>query len=168
MAKTENITQEYLRSIVDYNPETGIFRWSKVRYGTSVGKIAGTLTDEGYVQIMIDRVGYRAHRLAWLYVHGYMPGEVDHIDQKGLKSDNRLCNLRPATSAQNKHNKGLTKRNTSGYKGVSYDKSRNKYCAAIMVNGKTTHLGRFNTAEDAHKAYCKAAHELHGNFARTA
>jgi hypothetical protein len=89
--------------------------------------------------------------------------DVDHIDGDGL--NNRRNNLRVATSAQNGRNRGAQRNNTSGYKGVGWDKSRQKWTAQIKVNGKQKHLGRFDTPEAAHKAYCEAADRLHGKFA---
>lgn len=88
---------------------------------------------------------------------------VDHINGDGL--DNRRENLRLASILQNNWNMRKSTRNTSGYKGVSYDKTRNKYRATIAVNGKTKDLGRFDTAEAAFDAYKKATIEYRGEFA---
>ena len=164
MAKTDGITQEYLRSILDYDMDTGIFRWKISKPGISIGKIAGTLR-QGYVAITINRVQYLAHRLAWLYVTGDMPAQIDHKNVHGLRSDNRICNLRPATQAQNSRNRGISRRNTTGYKGVYFEKSRNKFRASIRFDGVNIRLGRYSTAEEAHKAYCCVAEKLHGEFA---
>lgn len=89
---------------------------------------------------------------------------VDHIDLDGL--NNRRRNLRLATDATNGQNRGRNKNNASGYKGVSYDKRNGKWVAQIDANGKHYPLGRFDTAEQAYEAYCAAAKELHGAFAR--
>jgi hypothetical protein len=94
------------------------------------------------------------------------PGlEVDHVDGDGL--NNRRCNLRPATSSQNKHNRGKGRNNTSGFKGVWWHKQHGRWAADIWLHSKKRFLGLFDTAELAHAAYCKAAAELHGEFART-
>jgi hypothetical protein len=90
--------------------------------------------------------------------------KVDHINGNGL--DNRRCNLRPCTNSQNLCNRGRTRNNTSGYKGVSWDKRAHKWEASIGVDGKHKHLGRFDSREDAARAYNEAAKRLHGNFAR--
>lgn len=89
--------------------------------------------------------------------------QVDHIDGNPL--NNTRPNLRVATNVQNNANKGKTKRNTSGYKGVSFEKSRNKWQAEIMVDGRRIHLGRYDTPELAYEAYCEAALEYNREFA---
>lgn len=89
---------------------------------------------------------------------------IDHIDGNGL--NNRAANLRYATKSQNGMNRGLTSKNTTGYKGVHFYKSRGNYTANIAVNGKLKCIGYFETAEEAHKAYKKAAKKLHGEFAK--
>lgn len=89
--------------------------------------------------------------------------QVDHINGDPL--DNRRSNLRLATHAENQRNKGRYSNNTSGYKGVSWAKKENKWQAQISFNGKVKYLGYFATAEDAYESYCKAAKELHGEYA---
>jgi len=91
---------------------------------------------------------------------------VDHAN--GVRSDNRISNLRLATKAENTQNQKITKRNTSGYKGVSYIKSRSTWDARIMKNRKVYWLGAFKSKEEAFAAYQKAAQDLHGDFARLA
>lgn len=90
--------------------------------------------------------------------------QVDHIDLNGL--NNCRDNLRLATNKQNSANKRKSVRNRSGYKGVSWDTTRKKWQASITVDGKSIGLGRYDTPEAAHEAYCKAAKELFGEFAR--
>lgn len=92
--------------------------------------------------------------------------EVDHKFGKGL--DNRRSQIRLATKTQNRRNKARASNNTSGFKGVSWSVRFNNWRAYIKINGKMKHLGVFQNPEDAHAAYCKAATELHGEFARTA
>lgn len=89
---------------------------------------------------------------------------IDHINLNTL--DNRRCNLRVATFSQNGMNRGKYSRNTSGYKGVSWDKECGKWRAQIMKQGKPYKIGRFDTPEEAYAAYCATALELHGEFAR--
>ena len=88
---------------------------------------------------------------------------VDHVDGNGL--NNRRSNLRVATPAENQRNRGLHINNTSGYKGVGWDKQRGKWLAQIELSGKTTRLGRYATKELAHAAYCEAAKMHFGQFA---
>lgn len=164
MAKTDAITQECVHSILEYEPETGIFRWKIKKPGRCVGQIAGSVNGKGYCTIMVHGVKFQAHRLAWLHVNGYLPSQLDHIN--GVKTDNRLCNLRPATTSQNRMNVGVAKNNTTGFKGVTFRGNRKRFQARIKINGKPKWLGTFNTVEEAHKAYCVAAAQLHGKFAR--
>lgn len=88
---------------------------------------------------------------------------VDHVD--GNKSNNQRANLRLADKCQNQHNQGANRRNTSGFKGVSWHTRDEKWQASIKLNGKRTHLGNFDTPEAAHEAYKEAAIKLHGAFA---
>jgi hypothetical protein len=160
------LTQERLRELLDYDVETGEFRWKvSTTRSVKVGAIAGNLHRAGYRLIRIDRKARLAHRLAWLYVTGeWPPHEIDHIDLD--KDNNRWTNLRLATRSENKANCRMPRTNTSGYKGVSWHRRSKKYVVHIGVNGKARHIGLFSTAEAAHAAYVKAAEEMFGEFAR--
>lgn len=117
----------------------------------------------GYVQIMIDRKVYSGHRLAWLYVYGEWPrGQIDHVN--GIRNDNRIANLRESSQAQNCGNVTRHQDNKSGYKGVF--KCRGKWQAQVCRDGVKRHLGTFETPEAAHAAYCDAAKQVFGEFAR--
>ena len=105
------------------------------------------------------------------YLHRYLmknpiKKSIDHID--GNKLNNKKINLRICEPAENSWNMKITKRNTSGYKGVCWVKKSKKWKAAFMKNGKNIFVGEFRTAEEAHAAYCEAAKRLHGEFARFA
>lgn len=91
--------------------------------------------------------------------------EVDHIN--GDKLDNRRLNLRVCTTSENGRNRGSTRLNRSGLKGIAYDPERGKFMAKIQVAGKQKNLGRYSTAEEAHAAYKAAAEKLHGQYANT-
>jgi hypothetical protein len=156
-----NITAERLREALHYDPETGSFTWRINRRAIRAGNAAGTKKSNGYIQIRIDQKTYLAHRLAWLYMTGdWPPHTIDHSNTD--VSDNRFRNLREATQSQNNGNANLTKKNTSGRKGVSWKKSRGKWVASIHQK----HIGIFENLDDAAKAYAKAAQEYFGEFAR--
>lgn len=143
-----------LRKRLWYDKETGIFRW---RFHTKTGKnipwsIAGCTQSRGYVHIKIGSVGYKAHRLAWLYVYGTFPeNEIDHIN--GIKDDNRIKNLRSADRIINTQNRHKVLSKTAGVLGVSWHKASNLWVAQISINNKKIHLGTFKTKELASEKY---------------
>lgn len=157
---TDSLTPERLRAVVDYDRETGQFTWmERTSIRIVVGKIAGTLRPNGYVMVGIDGTQYRAHRLAWFYVHGEWPaGDIDHMN--GSRADNRLANLRIVTNAVNGQNRQTAQRdNKLGFLGVF--KCKKRYQAQVKLNGKITHVGTFDTPEQAHAAYLVAKRKLH-------
>lgn len=159
------LTQELLRSFLDYEPETGRFLWRVSRGKAKPGKQAGRVHHEGYVTIMIGGREYGAHRLAWLHAYGKWPDQViDHIN--GNRSDNRLENLRDVTCSANQQNRraACSSNKTSGLIGVTKSKGRSKYRAEIQVNGRSIHLGVYDTKQDAHEAYLKAKKDLHSGY----
>lgn len=162
----KDLTIEFLNSRLNYNPESGVFTWKLAKGGKRVGDFAGSINDQGYVVIRINRVIYRAHRLAWIIMTGKAPiNELDHID--GNRSNNSWLNLRDVPRLQNKRNQGRVISNTSGYNGVMWYKAGEKWHAQITVEGKAIHLGYFENLEDAIKARKEAEtfygfHETHG------
>lgn len=172
----KQITAENVRVLFDYNPETGelIWRPRPLRLKTArtdrtfntnfAGKVAGHFDDKGYMRL----VGYdpdRAHRIIWLYAYGFVPDcEIDHIN--GIRNDNRLCNLRLATRAENTRNAFRRTDNRSGHRGVAWEEDTKRWRAYLNFDGKRHYLGRFVTLEEAIKARCSAADLLHGEFAR--
>lgn len=162
------LTASRLRELLNYDSETGEFRWRVKPRNNRIkeGDVAGT-TSHGYRHINVDGRIYRAHRLAWLYTYGEWPKHcLDHINL--LRSDNRIANLREATRSENNRNTGVRSHNLSGRKGVSWSKGAQKYFARIRVDGVQHYLGLFESADDAARAYATAALDLHGEFARTA
>lgn len=127
------------------------------------GEEAGSLSHYGYIEIRYKNKLYKAHRIIFLMFHGYLPKEIDHINCNRI--DNRIENLRPATRSENNRNTRLQTRNKTGYKGVWFDKERNKYQAYIRVNNKRIHLGRFATAEEADKVVKQHREIYHKDFA---
>lgn len=140
-----------LKTLFSYDPYTGVIRWIAKGKGMIKKKAAGTLLHSGYLGICIGPKRWQAHRIAWALHHGAWPkDQIDHIN--GIKTDNRICNLREATNSQNGKNLGLSKANKSGVKGVSFENYTQRWKASIKVENKTISLGRFNSIEDAAKA----------------
>lgn len=150
--------------ILSYDQITGIFKWKVNVSGIAqVGDIAGSKTSEGYTVIQIKGRKYKAHRLAFLIIKGYMPKFVDHKDTD--RSNTAWHNLRECTKSQNQHNSKTPSNNTSGVKGLTFNKSTNKWVARISVNGKSKYLGQFSDTTLAEAALSKARAEFHGAFA---
>lgn len=143
------LTKTRLHELLYYSQETGLFTWIKSA-GTRavIGKEAGGADNSGYTRIMIDKVFYFAHRLAFLYVDGYLPeNDVDHIN--GHKMDNRWENLRHVSRACNMQNSKVSNSNTSGFTGVSFNKTRGKWYARMYVNNKCLCLGSYDSPHEA-------------------
>lgn len=142
------ITKDLINKYLSYNPESGVFTWKVYRSRLArAGSVAGSLHSKGYIQIAIEGRPYFAHRLAWILTYGSYPEEVDHIN--GVRNDNRICNLRDSSRKNNSLNTGLTRRNKSGIKGVSFNKRDNSWQANGSINGKGVHLGQFKNIDDA-------------------
>lgn len=152
-----------------YSEDDGVFIRIINSSNTKIGDVAGYVNELGYCIISVKNKLFSAHRLAWTYVHGEIPDEmeVDHIN--GNPSDNRIENLRLATRLQNAANRKMHKNNLSGFKGVYLDSRRKnvkQWRASIVVQKKKHSLGIFSSPEDAHEAYKKAAEKYFGEFAR--
>jgi hypothetical protein len=152
------MTAQRLKELFHYDADTGQFTRfrAKGRWPDRVGAIRF-----GYLIIKIDYKLYRAHRLAWLYVHGEWPSDqIDHIN--GDRADNRISNLRAATNSQNKQNARKARSDSrSGLIGAMWESQKNKWRAVILVDGKKKHLGYFDQAEQAHAVYIEAKRTLH-------
>jgi len=152
------LTQERLKEILHYNHITGILVWKISRRGVRAGVVAGFVDSRGYIQIRINDKAYRAHRLAWFYVHGVWPNKIDHEDH--IKTHNWMSNLRNVSCAQNNKNKSKSKANTSGITGVRWKKRACKWVATIGSEYKERHLGYFDDIDDAATARKAAENEL--------
>jgi hypothetical protein len=152
-----NLLAAELRKNFSYDPETGDFTRICASNRSKVGDVP-RVNSEGYVRIRLCGRMHAAHRLAWLWVHGSLPErDIDHIN--GVKSDNRIANLRDVAHAVNTANLiGPQANNTSGQLGVT--RYKRKWRAQISVGGKMRYIGLYVTPEDAHKAYLasKATH----------
>ena len=157
------LTQAHLRHRLRYNQRTGVFTWknpSKYRPEYK-GRVAGSVDAHGYIQIFLDGTGYKAHRLAWLYVNGVWPEfALDH--KNGCRADNRVANLRLATAKLNAENRRTTRAgHSTGLLGVVWRPRNQKFEARISVNKQYRYLGLFATADAAHQAYVKAKRHHH-------
>lgn len=118
---------------------------------------------DGYKSTIVFGRSFRVHRLVWMYHNdGQCPEYIDHID--GDNVNNRIENLREATKQQNGWNRGKNRNNTTGYKGVYFNKRLGKYRASVYLSGKVLHAGHYATAEEAHLAYCDKLREVSGEY----
>ena len=166
MDKKEELLPYYKKAkdTLNYNPDTGgLLKFQKIRNNF---KEAGTLSSRGYKTVGITFEGKTkillAHRIIWFITNGEIPETIDHIN--GIKDDNRILNLRNCTQQQNRLNQGDYSSNTSGYKGVVWNKSRNKWQAQIRFKEEHFYLGQFDCPKEASEAYEAKAKELHGEF----
>lgn len=152
--------QEKLRRELHYDPETGQFSRACDGPVKKAGETVGSFNKRlGYVTVNWQGKNQYAHRLAWLHVHGEAPPTVDHIN--GIRSDNRIANLRAARQSENLQNQEDKPIGRNNLRGSSYDKRTGRYFSYIGHKGKTVHLGRFGTEKEAHDAYLAAKAKLH-------
>jgi hypothetical protein len=162
-------SQARLLELLHYDCDLGHLFW-KERPNTAswnatyAGTRAGSRCPRGYREIAIDNRTYLEHRLIWKLVTGKDPVcQIDHINLD--KGDNRFANLREADFSTNQRN--TRARAQSGLKGAHWNRFRGYWQSALRMRGKTINLGRFETAEEAHAAYCEAAKRYYGEFVRT-
>jgi hypothetical protein len=157
-------SKEEVRILFRYDQDAGELFWNVHRRGVVFGTKVGSPDSLGYLRVGINLALYRVHQIIWLLEIGEWPKQIDHIN--GIKSDNRIVNLRIASNKQNAGNVGKRIHNTSGYKGVVWDKAKSKWIANITIDTKVRFLGRFEDIEDAAEAYRAAAKIHFGEFAR--
>ena len=154
-----------LKSLLRYDPDTGLIYWIAKGKGKIKKKAAGTLLYSGYIGISIGSKRWQAHRIAWALHHGDWPkDQVDHIN--GIKTDNRACNLRAATNSQNGKNLKLSKANKTGVAGVCWNEKHQSYRAYIKVEHKAMYLGTYKKLDDAAKARRDAEEKYFGEWKR--
>lgn len=144
------------KDLLDYNPEDGNLRW-RVPLGnfSRVGTVAGGMTNRGYIHVRVSGTKLLAHRIAWFLTHGTLPDHIDHIN--GVKTDNRMANLRACTASENAMNRQRPSvLNTSGHTGVLWNQRLSKWTASIQFEKESSHLGVFSSKEDAIEAREKA------------
>lgn len=163
----EKLTQEYLKECLDYDPESGIFKWKErpvshfkdgKRFKVQTicnnwnsryfNEEVGSLYKNKYKLIAINNKKYLTHRLAWLYMEGYFPENmIDYIDMN--KSNNKWSNLREVSKICNTQNCRVSKNNTSGVTGVHQEKGSQRWCSQIQIKGKHKILGCYKNFNDA-------------------
>jgi hypothetical protein len=147
------LTRSQLRNEIHYDKETGIFTWKNKSIGRK--QIVGSDDGRGYIRIYVLGKRYKAHQLAFLYMTGSIPSEIDHINR--IRNDNRWCNLKASTHSENMRNRWpyvndkikMNKRNKTGVIGVSWNTARRKYVARITIDGKGKHIGCYDSFIDA-------------------
>ncbi|WP_310729675.1 HNH endonuclease [Burkholderia multivorans] len=161
MASEQSIAISRLHELFSYNPKTGSLIRKTRTSRPNIGDEAGSLTDKGYLRVLVDGARIYVHRIAWAMHYGKWPDAL--IDHKNLvKSANRIGNLRLASNASNSQNRRTRTDNKIGLKGVS--EKHGRFWSRIKVNGREKSLGFYDTAEEAHEVYCLAADMLHGRF----
>lgn len=164
----ELLELDFLRQVLDYCPSSGVFHWKKsLSNAAPAGSEAGrSRNSDGYKQVCINKKFYKCHRLAWFFVNGVWPDQIDHIN--GDRVDNRIENLRDVSGQTNSENQGFAhSNNKSGYLGVS-SRGNGRYQADIRIEGKKKFIGSFSCPEEAHKAYLKEKIKYHRGAARAA
>lgn len=157
------LTQKRLRELLDYAPDTGLFAWRTSRKGQPAkGTIAGTVSGEGYLAVTIDYKTYLLHRLAWFYVHGVWPDDkLDHAN--GIRTDNRITNIRECNQQENARNRKTNKGSISGVSGVTW--RRGKWEVNISVRKYcNTCFGRYSDLELAELVAHEARNKYHKEF----
>lgn len=154
------LTASAARKLLNYDPITGRLVWLERKGAIAAGTEAGSIYPDGSRSVKVNRVLYKAHRLAWLLMTGRWPKKgIDHIN--GNPSDNRWTNLREATQAENMQNLSIRSHNTSGYPGVSWNRVLMKWQVTIRKNGKSKYLGLFDCVKKAASAYLTAKSKYH-------
>lgn len=151
-----------LRKYFDYS--NGELIWKESHASNApAGSKAGHTSKDGYTRISLNGKSYLAHRIIYAMHNDNLPKQIDHIN--GNRTDNRIENLRPATLNQNQHNAKLRKDNTSGVKGVTWNKTAKKWCVRLWVNGKMKAFGNYFDIDYAKFVADAMRHKYHKEFA---
>ena len=166
------LSAELVRSLFDYDPNSGILRWKAQpdkprKWNTRYAGTPAGWTSQGYIQVQIsapERANYYVHVIAWCHYYGYWPpDQLDHKDRQ--RSNNRIKNLRMASNSDNSCNKGKQSNNTSGFKGVFFNPLNRNWRVRINRGGKNVFDESFATLEEAVEAHRAAVANFHGEFA---
>ena len=154
------ISHDYVLSAFDYQDGNLIRKSGRIN---EIGQVAGCVhKGTGYIHIKIKAKCFKAHRLVFLYHHGYLPEFVDHID--GDKTNNRIENLRAATKQENCHNQKIRSTNKSGYKGVKWVEHCKKWQVDVSINYKQLRFGMYEDLDLAGLVAIEATELIHGRF----
>lgn len=145
-------TRSELSEIFNYDRETGILSGKETRGNRKAGKPVGHKCTTGYLQVRLLGKNLSVARICWIIAVGTLPDQIDHINRD--KTDNRLCNLRESCQTRNQRNKATQKNNTSGKKGVSFDRQSGLWKVRIGAGNKRVTIGMFK-----HFALAVAARE---------
>ena len=157
-----------VQKLLRVDEETGNLYWKVNRKARiKAGDVAGHITKQGYIRVTVLSQRIFAHHIVWAIVNGrWAKDQIDHIN--GVKLDNRPCNLREATAADNSKNICISVRNTSGYKGVSWVPHLSKWKSELTVGGKRIYLGCHECKQRAAQVYEEAATKYFGEYKRGA
>jgi len=155
------ITTEKIRELFDY--QDGNLVWKQSSRNGWVGKVAGSLQDNGYTVIKLNGKFYKAHRLVWLWHGKELPESLDHINRN--RSDNRIENLRVSESCENASNRTMAINNTSGSRNVAWHKRLQKWVVVVTSKGKRISFGCYKDFELADLVATMARQKLHKEFA---
>lgn len=156
------VTKGMLHELFEYKNGVLYSRINRKQTTIKEGDVIGGINDKGYLRTYVNNKHYKVHRLVFMMFHGYMPNEIDHIN--GIKTDNRIENLREVTRSQNLCNKTKLKNNTSGVKGVCFNNG--KWRVRVAINNKRISVGVFDDLELAELVAIEARIKFHGNYAK--
>jgi hypothetical protein len=159
----EELAQDVVKDLFDYKDGSLVWKVSPSR-SVKIGAIAGTTGYDGRQRIGINGSLYLAHRIIFLWHHGYLPKVIDHIDNDS--SNNRIENLRECSKSQNQWNSKARRNNKSGFKNVYFDKEKNKWRVLVECKRKKYYGGYFSNIDDAVKAASELRNSLHKEFTR--
>jgi len=166
LSSKDDLTQDILKDVIEYDYTSGKFFWKECTSASMrIGQEAGTIKRNrkaSYKVIRIDTFGFYAHRLAWFYMTGKWPEQIDHINGDGL--DNRWCNLREADNSKNSFNIPAMSGNKSGHKNVYYNKKSGNWVVAVTANYTVVHREEYETLEEAKNVACKVREQYHKEF----
>jgi len=156
------LNQKLLLETFEY--KEGHLYWKKTMSNfVKAGIKAGSIRKDGYWKVGFKGKAPTAHRIIFLYHHGYLPKNIDHIN--GIKTDNRIENLRAATDSQNQCNAKINTKNKSGIKGVCWNKNTKKWRVYLYINGKFTEFGHYFDINVAKFVANTMRYKYHGEFA---